>query len=104
MRSEYSPHASAMTTSDGRLRPKQDVLATSDGDQMVLLDVGTGEYYTLNAVGGRIWMLLKDGHSLRAIVDQLAHEFDAPQDLIEADTLALVTMLLSMSLLERKTD
>ena len=88
----------------GRLQPRKHVLATAAGDQTVLLDVEAGEYYTLNRVGGRIWTLIGNGLPIPAIIEEVAAEFDAPVERIEADVQAHIATLLSMSLVERVAD
>ena len=96
--------APSMAELPGRLQPCKHVLATVAGDQTVLLDVEAGEYYTLNRVGGRIWTLLGDRLPVAAIVEQIAAEFDAPVERIDADVREHITNVLSMSLVEPVAD
>ena len=53
---------------------KEDVVARSMGDETVLLDLDSGTYFTLNAVGGVIWRQLEKGGGLEesavAVVDE----------------------------------
>ena len=46
--------------------------ASANDDGLVLLNVETGQIYTSNAVGGRIWRLLEEGQSEAEIAAQLA--------------------------------
>jgi Coenzyme PQQ synthesis protein D (PqqD) len=70
-----------------------DVLAQTVGDAVVLLDRVSGEYYSLEGVGPRVWKLC-DG-SLRAaeIVAAVQAEYDAEPATIEADVTQLLREL-----------
>jgi hypothetical protein len=50
-------------------------------------------YYTLNAVGTRIWELLSQGTAVTAIIELLAEEYAAPTHVIEEDTWTLLASL-----------
>ena len=45
-------------TEDSRLRPADGVLSRILGGEAVLVSLGSGEYFGLNAVGTRIWELV----------------------------------------------
>jgi Coenzyme PQQ synthesis protein D (PqqD) len=42
----------------------------------VLLDVDSGEYFTLNEVGGRVWDLCDGSRSVSSIAEALSAEYD----------------------------
>ena len=63
-----------------------------DGEA-VILDLGSGTYFGLNAVGARIWQLLQAHGTLRAVFDDLCREYDAAPDVLERDLIALVSRL-----------
>jgi hypothetical protein len=67
-----------------------------DGET-VLLDLGSGVYFGLNATGTRIWQLLKQG-SLRTILDLLKQEYDMPSEALKGDVLQLVQRLYEKNL------
>lgn len=74
--------------------PHPDVVWRLVDGEVVLLNVTTGLYYSLDAVGSRVWSLLPaDGISLEALRDALLAEFDASADQIDADLAALVGQL-----------
>lgn len=71
-----------------------DVVARKVGGETVLLDLGSGEYFGLDTVGGRIWELLSEkAQSIADLCNAIEAEFDAPREVIEADMLALVADL-----------
>ena len=57
---------------------------------MLLLAGDSGEYFTLNDVGGRIWDLADGSRTVTDIVRTLLEEYDAPEDVIRADALEIV--------------
>jgi hypothetical protein len=69
-----------------------------DGD-LVLVQVDTGMYYTLNEVGSRVWALCDGSHTVAQVVSQVCDEFDAPPADVEADVVELVDQLTSEKLL-----
>lgn len=60
---------------------------------MILLDPASGEYFTLDDVGGRIWELCDGTKSVDDIAAVLASEYDAPVEEIRADALELLNEL-----------
>jgi Coenzyme PQQ synthesis protein D (PqqD) len=42
----------------------------------VLLDIDSGEYFTLNEVGGRVWDLCDGSRSVSSIAEILGEEYD----------------------------
>jgi len=86
----------------GRLRQSPTVLATAQGEELVLLDLQGERYYTLNAVGSRVWTLLADGATRAEIVAAIRQEYDMPAgregDPIEGDVTRLLARLLEAGL------
>lgn len=59
----------------------------------VLLHPRTGEYYTLDEVGSRIWELCDGAHTVAEIAAVIAKEYNAPPGEIERDALELLNEL-----------
>jgi hypothetical protein len=80
---------------DAQSRPRRrdGVLAQTAGDTVLLLTGDTGEYFTLNDVGGRIWELADGTRTVTDIAAVICAEYEAPLDLIEADTLEVLDEL-----------
>jgi hypothetical protein len=51
----------------------------------VLLHLKSGTYFGLDAMGTRIWSMLKDGVAPPTICERLAEEFDADPQAVEGD-------------------
>ena len=77
------------------------VLIQQVGDETVLLDLAGEQYFGLDAVGSRIWQLMKDdANDLAAIAMALNFEFEANLAQIEHDLLVLTNELVAAGLVE----
>ena len=85
---------------ESRPRRRGDVLSKEAGDTVILLTPDSGEYFTLNEVGGRIWELADGTRSVREIAAELAGEYEAPAGEIEADALEVLGELAGEQLLD----
>lgn len=60
---------------------------------LVLLHVESGQYYSLDGVGERMWELLTQGQTLEAVAQTLSVEYDAPLEQILQDVKELTEEL-----------
>jgi hypothetical protein len=86
-----------------RLQRSPQVLATPQGDEVVLFDVAGERYFTLNDVGRSVWAMLAEPVTMADIVSAIRHEYDAPRDSgpdpVQRDVERLLRELLSASLI-----
>lgn len=82
---------------------RPDVVHRTLGEEALLLNLESGMYYGLNAVGTRAWTLLQS-ESVGDACGVLATEFDAPVDQIRRDVLNLVTELIDKGLVDLAGD
>jgi hypothetical protein len=79
------------------VRPARHVVTTRLGDELVLLDVDRGDYYSLNQTAARVWDLLAaagdEGLSAEAAANLLSREYGEPERRVRADVRALVASL-----------
>jgi len=68
-----------------------------DGE-IVILNLETGIYFGLDAVGARTWRLIGDHGSLGVVFDALRSEYDALPSVLERDLLELVDHLCAKGL------
>ncbi len=87
-----------MTTPARRLAASDSVVDAVLGDEAVLLNVQSGVYFGLDAVGARIWELLVDGTTHDEIVDRLLGEYDVDAVQLRADVERFVQVLESKGL------
>ena len=75
------------------------VLAQEVGEEVVILDLSSGTYFGLDAVGSRIWRLGTGGKNLAEICEALLDEYEAPREQVESDTVLLMEELRARNLI-----
>lgn len=76
------------------------VRATSGAENMVLLDLRSGKYFALNAVGSLLWEGISSGASRGSVLGRLAERFPGvPLERLERDADAMVRQLRDRGLL-----
>lgn len=63
----------------------EEVIESPVGDEIVMLHLGNSTYYGLDAVGVRVWTLLKEGQGPNDIRDVLAREYGVEPEIIARD-------------------
>jgi len=76
-----------------RVRPADDVVFRTVGDEVVILSIGSGLFFGLTPPGPRIWALIEQGKTLDEILAVLVAEYDAGRDTMKDDLRRLVTEL-----------
>lgn len=85
---------------DTTILSRREGLMTADmNGSAVMMDVVTGKYYNLGAVGGRIWELLEEPMTLAALVQKLTAEYDVSAKQCRTDILPFLNTLLERGLL-----
>jgi Coenzyme PQQ synthesis protein D (PqqD) len=80
-------------TLDTAIAIPREVMAREVGEETVLLDLASGSYFGLDALGTRIWQLLVAGSTLAQVRDALLDEYEVGRDQLEADLLRLLDEL-----------
>jgi hypothetical protein len=83
------------------IAPAPEVLFRERSDESVLLNLKSGRYFSLDAVGTRIWQLLLEGRTLEATMVQLMREYDVSREELQADIAAFVRSLEAHGLVVR---
>ena len=73
-----------------RVRINEEVLFQELQGEAVLLNLKSGVYLGLDAVGTRIWNLLQRHHVLQEVRDAMLQEYEVSADQCERDLLRLV--------------
>jgi hypothetical protein len=85
---------------DGRrFRVTGDVHTRTFGNDLIILELSKGEYFSLDELGARIWEGLVGGGSVRDVVERLAPDYDVGVDRFLADVCALAEELVKRGLL-----
>lgn len=82
-----------------RLRIADDVVFRDLAGESVLLNLSTGTYFGIDAVGTRLWHLLKEQRSAAATIATLQREYDVDERRLQQDVEALISQLLAKGLL-----
>jgi hypothetical protein len=85
---------------DRRLRVSDDVVFREMEGEAVLLNLDSGMYFGLDAIGTRIWQLLGEHQTLQAVFDQMLQEFEVDGPTLRSDLLALVDRLMEHGLVQ----
>lgn len=82
-----------------RVTVPESVLFRDLDGEAVLLETGSGRYYGLDAVGTRMWNLLREHGETEAVCRDLLLEYDVLEDRLREDLEKLVQDLSSRGLL-----
>lgn len=84
---------------NSQLSPSDQAIESRVGEETVLLHLGNGTYYGLDAVGTRIWELIKLGMAPLPICVTLAQEYGVAREVIETDARRFLDDLKAHSIL-----
>ena len=88
-----------MNLSDRVVIPAQ-VMARQVGEETIILDLASGTYFGLDAVGAHIWELMGEGKTLAEVCAAMLAEYEVPAEDIERDVIALADTLSSRHLID----
>ena len=72
------------------------------GNEAVLLDLESSDFFSLNEVGMLIWDRIGSGASLDEIRTAIDQDYAAPGDRIKKDLTSLIDLMLKKKLLEAR--
>ena len=78
---------------EDRVAVRDGVMFNRVGDEVVLLDLDSGTYYGLDAVGGRLWDLISGSATIGEAIDTMLEEYEVEREVLESDVLRLVDEL-----------
>ena len=81
------------------LRVAENVVSRDLADESVLLNLDTGTYFGLDAVGTRLWHLLAEHGSPESAIETLLTEYDVDAPRLQKDVDALIDQLIDKKLL-----
>ncbi|MFZ2487107.1 MAG: PqqD family protein [Anaerolineae bacterium] len=68
-------------------------------DQFLLINLATGDYYSLDSVGSLIWQHIDGQHTVEDLVDSVWQEYEADRTQVVDDVLRLAEQLTDEGLL-----
>ena len=87
-------------TLNDRVKILKDVVFREVEQEMVLLNLGTGSYYGLDAVGSRMWDLLAEKKNIREVLEIMLQEYEVATEDLQRDILHLLQELKTRGLVE----
>lgn len=75
------------------MRPASHVRADVSDDGLILMDIRSGQIFSANPIGARIWSGLERGQSLPAIVQGIIADTGVDAAVVERDAAAFVKTL-----------
>jgi hypothetical protein len=93
-----------MISASSCVRPSRRVMFQVLDDEAVLLNVSNGQYYGVNEVGARFWVLAGERASLGSIYEALLAEFEVTPEQLWQDLVRLAEELCAEGLLEIDDD
>lgn len=85
-------------TTNTMIKRKEGLDCTSLNDDMVMMDLEQGKYYSFNAVGTQIWEKIENPIAVGTLVQQLMSEYQVDQEACQQQVLEFVEMLHSAQL------
>lgn len=92
-----------MICANSRVAANPELLSTELDGETVMMDVESGQYYTLNGIGSRIWRDLSDPIDVATLCGNLEEEYDASSDVIRQDVLRFLSHMLEKRLIRIET-
>ncbi len=85
---------------DTKVVASKDQASADLGDEAAILNLKDGVYYSLDAVGARIWNIIQEPRSVREISDILLEEYEVDAERCEGDIIALLGKLAQHGLID----
>ena len=80
----------------------KDQVSSDLGGEVAILHLKAGVYYSLEAVGARIWSLIQEPRTVGEIRNILVSEYEVEPDRCESDLIALLQRLADEGLIEAR--
>ena len=60
------------------------------GDQVVILHLDSGRYYTLNPTGSLVWKCIMEGSSTNQVVERICSRFEVDEESCRSDAEGMI--------------
>jgi len=81
-----------------KVRPSPDAFFSQVSEEMVVLNLETGCYHSLNPIGAAIWGGLEGSQSVEDLCARLTEQYKADPEMVRADTLEFLDKLVERGL------
>jgi hypothetical protein len=80
-------------------RNESNFLANPVGEEIIILNMETGDYLGLNTVGASIWEHLQESGTVQKIVDKLMAEYEIDSETCTTETISYLEKINKLGLL-----
>lgn len=89
----------SLSLQDRVVQAKGNLVSDMNGEK-VMMSIGSGKYYNLGHIGGRIWELIETHISVEQLVVSLVAEYDIERALCEVQTMSFLEQMSREGLIE----
>ncbi|CAK0761823.1 putative Coenzyme PQQ synthesis protein D (PqqD) [Gammaproteobacteria bacterium] len=84
---------------DSIVRRNDELLSAQVDDDLVMMNIATGNYHSLDDIGARVWDILAEPVSVMAICEQLMKEYEVEPTTCQHDVLTLLANMAEQNML-----
>jgi len=85
---------------DSKLKKTGAALTSSIHDEVVMMNVKQGSYYSLNPVASEIWELLDKHHTVPSLISELTKIYEVDPEVCESQLVEYLNELITEGLVE----
>ena len=84
-------------------RREEHLISSEVGDELVIMNLHSGNYISINRMGTIIWKLIEDPICVEQLIDCLVRKFDVSRERCVTDTLECLNAIHEQKMIEIKT-
>ena len=89
-----------MIREESYVKRNNEVFASEIDNEVVMMNIDTGKYYGMDAIGSRIWELIADEILVTELIGKLMEEYDVEEEQCRKDVLEFLNQLNANKLLQ----
>jgi hypothetical protein len=78
---------------------RPDVILEDFDDEFVIVNLASGNYYSIDAIGAEIWAMVQQGSTTAEIATGLSKKYDGAEQVIETAVIRFIKEILSENLI-----
>ena len=87
-------------TTDTYIKRNNEVFASEIDEEIVMMNIQSGKYFGMDAIGSRIWELIDEKIRVKDIISTLLEEYDVTEEQCRKDVLDFLNELYDQQLVE----
>lgn len=96
----YLKPCKKMITTESYIKRNNEVFASEIDEEVVMMNLKTGKYYGMDAIGSRIWELIEEKIQVKKVIETLLEEYDVSEEQCRKDVLAFFDELNAQNLVD----